>query len=98
MGTLAPTPHQWPRFLYEGLKYNPSDPWEGLFKGKLVIQGFKHVFISPSSVDGESRATKSGNAAIHGMRRVTTASLAYVAVLVRGYSVFSCIDIYTHPL
>jgi hypothetical protein len=46
-------------------------------------QGFKHVFTSPSSVEEEEpRATKSGNARIHGMTRVTGASLAYVATQV----------------
>ncbi len=34
-------------------------------------------------MDGEPRATRSGNAAIHGMKRVTPGSLAYVATLVR---------------
>ena len=46
-------------------------------------QAFKHVFTSPSSVDQEPKATRSGNARIHGMRRVTKASIAYVATQVR---------------
>ncbi|RXW16683.1 hypothetical protein EST38_g9172 [Candolleomyces aberdarensis] len=82
-GEITPLPTQWPIFLFEGLRYNPADPWEGLLKGRLVVMGFKHIFTSPSSVTGEERATRSGNAAIHGMKRVTTASLAYVATIVR---------------
>ncbi|RXW14922.1 hypothetical protein EST38_g10930 [Candolleomyces aberdarensis] len=82
-GEIIPLPEQWPIFLYQGLNYNASDPWEGLLKGHLLVMGFKHVFTSPSSVTGEARATRSGNAAIHGMKRVTTASLAYVAMMVR---------------
>src|ERR1700724_65070 len=46
-------------------------------------QAFKHIFTSPSSVEKEVRATRSGNARIHGMTQVTTASLAYVATQVR---------------
>ena len=43
-------------------------------------QGFKHVFTCPSSVDeDEPRATRAGNAYIHGMTSVTKASLAYIA-------------------
>jgi hypothetical protein len=47
------------------------------------FQAFKHIFTSPSSVDLDPKATRSGNARIHGMTRVTTASLAYVATQVR---------------
>jgi hypothetical protein len=50
---------------------------------KLYAQAYKHIFTSPSSVEKEVKATRSGNARIHGMTRVTTASLAYVATQVR---------------
>jgi len=40
--------------------------------------------MSPSSVDREPRATKAGNARIHGMEQVTTASIAYAATIVRN--------------
>ena len=46
------------------------------------VQAFKHIFTSPSSVEKEVKATRSGNARIHGMTRVITASLAYVAMQV----------------
>jgi len=45
-------------------------------------QVYKHIFTSPSSVEKEVKATRPGNAQIHGMKRVTTASLAYVATQV----------------
>ena len=51
----------------------------------LLSQAYKHIFTSPSSVDHEPKATRSGNARIHGMKQVTTASIAYVAT-----QVFSC--------
>jgi hypothetical protein len=46
------------------------------------LQAYKHVFTSPSSVDKENKATRSGNARIHGMTGVTPASLAYIATQV----------------
>ena len=46
-------------------------------------QAYKHIFTSPSSVEKETKATRSGNARLHGMTRVTTASLAYIATQVR---------------
>ena len=46
------------------------------------MQAFKHIFTSPSSVEKETKATRSGNACIYGMTLVTTASLAYVATQV----------------
>lgn len=46
------------------------------------MQAFKHVFTSPSSVDKEPKATRSGNARLHNMTHVTPASIAYVATQV----------------
>lgn len=58
-----------------------------------VYQGYKHIFTSPSSVEKEPKATRSGNARIHGMTHVTPASIAYIATQV-GSSIFSftCFD------
>ncbi|KAG2745343.1 hypothetical protein P692DRAFT_201687017, partial [Suillus brevipes Sb2] len=36
-------------FLYEKYTANPEDLEEGLFKGKILVQGYKAVFTSPSS-------------------------------------------------
>ncbi|KZT20577.1 hypothetical protein NEOLEDRAFT_1025785, partial [Neolentinus lepideus HHB14362 ss-1] len=72
----------WANFIYEG-KYDKELPWIGLLRGPLLVKGYKHVFTSPSSVDkddGDSSATRSGNAQINGMTSVTPASIAYVAV------------------
>jgi hypothetical protein len=49
---------------------------------QLESQAYKHVFTSPSSVDREPKATRSGNARIHGMTRVTLPSIAYIATQV----------------
>jgi hypothetical protein len=47
-----------------------------------VMQAYKHIFTSPSSVEKEPKATRSGNARIHGMTQVTLPSIAYVATQV----------------
>jgi hypothetical protein len=46
------------------------------------LQAYKHVFTSPSSVEKETKATRSGNARIHGMTNVTPESVAYIATQV----------------
>ena len=48
----------------------------------FLIKVYKHIFMSPSSVDQEPKATRSGNAHIHGMHSTTKASLAYVTTQV----------------
>lgn len=40
------------------------------------------MFTSPSSVDRAPKATRSGNARLHGMTKVSAASLAYIATQV----------------
>ncbi|KAG2109824.1 hypothetical protein DEU56DRAFT_749918 [Suillus clintonianus] len=62
-GETAVRGDQWPMFLYTGYVYDPEDPWKGLLRSEIL--GFKHVFASPSSVDKEPKATRSGNAYIH---------------------------------
>ncbi|RDB27585.1 hypothetical protein Hypma_003884 [Hypsizygus marmoreus] len=79
---------QWPIFLYADSEYNPDNPWNGLLKNQLLVFAYKHVFTSPSSVDvddddDDPKISKAGNARIHGMDAVTTASLAYIATQVR---------------
>jgi hypothetical protein len=48
----------------------------------IRLQAYKYIFTSPSSVEKEPKATRSGNARIHGMTRVTMPSIAYVATQV----------------
>ncbi|KAH6904737.1 hypothetical protein BKA70DRAFT_1109017 [Coprinopsis sp. MPI-PUGE-AT-0042] len=78
-GTIIVTGDQWPVFLYKDFRCNIGNVWEGLFQSSLLVSAFRHIFTSPSSVDRQPRATRSGNARIHGMRNVTVPSLAYVA-------------------
>ncbi|KAG6913568.1 hypothetical protein DXG01_005874 [Tephrocybe rancida] len=78
--------HHWPIFIYLNNVFDPSDPWKGLLRSELLIKAFKHIFIAPSAADpvaNDSDAIKSGNAKIHGMHKVTKASIVYVATQVR---------------
>ncbi|KAF9241133.1 hypothetical protein BU15DRAFT_45179, partial [Melanogaster broomeanus] len=82
-GQIQVAGDQWPVFLYANYTYDPEDPWNGLLCSGLLVSAFKHIFTSPSSIDQEPKATRSGNARIHGMRAVTKASIAYVATQAR---------------
>ncbi|KIM77880.1 hypothetical protein PILCRDRAFT_824854 [Piloderma croceum F 1598] len=81
-GELSVAGDHWPVFLYQG-HYDPEDPWNGLCRSTLLVSAYKHIFTSPSSVEKEPKATRSGNARIHGMTQVTPASIAYLATQVR---------------
>ncbi|KIM86282.1 hypothetical protein PILCRDRAFT_65386, partial [Piloderma croceum F 1598] len=80
-GELVIPGDQWPVFLYANYTFDAEDPWKGVFRSSILA--YKHVFTSPSSVDSVNKATRSGNAQIHGMTRVTPASIAYIATQVR---------------
>ncbi|KAI9068225.1 hypothetical protein FKP32DRAFT_1587883 [Trametes sanguinea] len=74
----------WPTFAYDEATYNPALPWQSFLCGRLIIQAFRHVFTSPSSATADDGAdsgvsTRSGNAALHGMTRVTPGSIIYCA-------------------
>ncbi|KAG2136732.1 hypothetical protein DEU56DRAFT_871520 [Suillus clintonianus] len=82
-GEIIVTGDQWPLFLYADYHYDPEDPWNGLFRSALLVCAYRYVFTSPSSVDKEPKATRSGNARIHGMTRVTLPSIAYISTQIR---------------
>ncbi|KAG1862623.1 hypothetical protein F4604DRAFT_1882268 [Suillus subluteus] len=95
-GEMSVCGDQWPVFLYANHTYDADDPWCGLLRNRLLVSAYKHVFTSPSSVDKEPKATRSGNARLHGMNAVTIASISYIATQVRfalsSSSVFSRTD------
>ncbi|KAG0692771.1 hypothetical protein DFH29DRAFT_985672 [Suillus ampliporus] len=99
-GVISVSGDQWPLFLYANKAYDPEDPWNGLLRTCLLINAFRHIFTSPSSVDREPKATRAGNARLHGMTAVTGASIAYVTTQVRfvlcSSSVFSRTDTATN--
>ncbi|KAH6905462.1 hypothetical protein BKA70DRAFT_1504725, partial [Coprinopsis sp. MPI-PUGE-AT-0042] len=91
LGTITVAGDQWPLFLYRDETCNPKQVWDGLFQSIIMVSAFKHIFTSPSSVDRQPRATRSGNARIHGMARVTIPSLAYVATQASRRCSNSCV-------
>ncbi|KAG1744835.1 hypothetical protein EDB19DRAFT_1826965 [Suillus lakei] len=64
-GELTISRNQWPLFLYAKEAYDPEDPWDGLLRSCLLVNAFRHVFTSPSSMDKEPKATHAGNAQLH---------------------------------
>ncbi|KAG1850949.1 hypothetical protein C8R48DRAFT_612932, partial [Suillus tomentosus] len=98
-GELVVSGDQWPLFVYANEVFDPEDPWNGLLRSRLLVNVFRHIFTSPSSVDKEPKATHVGNARIHGMTTVTSASVAYVATQIQfalcSSSVFSRTDTVT---
>ncbi|KIJ58976.1 hypothetical protein HYDPIDRAFT_44219 [Hydnomerulius pinastri MD-312] len=99
-GQIQVAGDQWPVFLYANYWYDPEDPWNGLLRSGLLVSALKHIFTSLSSVDQEPKATRSGNAHIHGMRFVTKASITYVATQAHfsltSAQVFSRTDLVTN--
>ncbi|TFK17506.1 hypothetical protein FA15DRAFT_683513 [Coprinopsis marcescibilis] len=71
-GELLPLGDQWPLFLYLNYKYNSKNPWSSLLRSSLLVTAYKHIFMSPSSVE------KCNN-----QLTFTTASIAYIATQVR---------------
>ncbi|TFK21027.1 hypothetical protein FA15DRAFT_682285 [Coprinopsis marcescibilis] len=67
-GQIIPNGDQWPLFLYQNHQYNHDKPWNGLMRGHLLIEAFKHTFTSPSSVENPQQATQLSNSSIHGMK------------------------------
>ncbi|KAF6750851.1 hypothetical protein DFP72DRAFT_851379 [Ephemerocybe angulata] len=96
--TMAIPGNHWPLFVYRDEEWHddPLKAWTGLFRSKLLVYAYKHVFTSPSSVDDDPKSTRSGNARIHGMTCVTPASVAYITTQLRfalsSASIFSRTD------
>ncbi|KAI5988497.1 hypothetical protein EDC04DRAFT_2873243 [Pisolithus marmoratus] len=96
------TAYSWPTFLYENENFDPNNPTDGLFKGKLLVKAFKQIFTSPTSVlkmDDEpsprkrrrhdERRTRSHVASLLGMKSVCPRAVAYAAVQLR-FALSSC--------
>ncbi|KAH6888935.1 hypothetical protein BKA70DRAFT_1121308, partial [Coprinopsis sp. MPI-PUGE-AT-0042] len=75
----------WPIFLYKDEIYDEDEPWSRLLRNKILVKAYKHIFTSPSSVEREVKATRSGNARIHGMTSVANSrpSIAYICTQVQ---------------
>ncbi|KAG1846636.1 hypothetical protein F4604DRAFT_1936308 [Suillus subluteus] len=77
-----------PAFLWAGdppgQDYDDDNMFEGMFDGYLLERTMRHIFTSPSSAyGGETRATRTCNAALHDMTTVEAAHIAYGCLQVR---------------
>ena len=46
-GDIGVSGDQWPLLLYEDQKYDPDEPWDGLFRCKLlVLVSFNHYLMT----------------------------------------------------
>ncbi|KAF8497284.1 hypothetical protein JB92DRAFT_3125795 [Gautieria morchelliformis] len=76
----------WPMFFYPNGAYEPTDMEKGLLRSELLVFVFKYIYTGPntwSKPDGVARNTRSCNAVLAQMERVTARSLAYVAAQAR---------------
>ncbi|KAL4066815.1 hypothetical protein J3A83DRAFT_4360117 [Scleroderma citrinum] len=98
-GKIQVARDQWPVFLYVNYMYDPEYPWNSLPCSGLLILVFKHIFMLPSTVYQEPKATCLGNAHIHSMHSTMKVSLAYVATqacfALTSAQVFSCTNLTT---
>ena len=89
---------QWSIFIYMWCEYDPEDAWKGAFRNSILVSVSKiqinfnqcselrlgiliHVHFV-EFMDKVSKATRSGNACLHGMTRVTLASIPYITTQV----------------
>ncbi|KAG2147961.1 hypothetical protein DEU56DRAFT_753227 [Suillus clintonianus] len=83
-GSIVVTPSQFPCFLWHNEEVNQEQIFEGWLENELLVQGYLHIFKSPSSAIKDAGATaRRGNASMHGIRTVSIPSIAYVATLIR---------------
>lgn len=96
------TAYSWPTFLYQNGEFDPDNPTDGLFKGKLLVKAFKQIFTSPTSAlkmddkppsrkhqRRDERSTRTHVASLIGMKSVCPRAIAYVAVQLR-FALSSC--------
>ncbi|KAG9095006.1 hypothetical protein FRC06_010237 [Ceratobasidium sp. 370] len=97
-GNPAMDPSAWGRFLRPYGEYDATRPSVGLLKGELLVKAGKAILLSPATANARSTTPGTGNStSARGNRRrgtiglaksyqltaVTTAFIAYVAVVVR---------------
>ncbi|KAF9241851.1 hypothetical protein BU15DRAFT_44636 [Melanogaster broomeanus] len=85
-GTIKAGACDFPHLLWDQEMVNPEDFFDGWLRNELLVQAYKHIFISPSAAlveGGPEKPARRGNAALHGICTVSIPSISYVATLVR---------------
>ena len=76
-----------PMLLYDEAKFDPNNPYSGLFQGPLLLKFYRHVFTGPKSwKDGKPSGGKSPRGIQHKLKAPTPRTIAYVAVMVQSAS------------
>jgi hypothetical protein len=53
-GEIAVAGDQWPLLLYADCNYNPDEPWDGLFRNKLLVWvRFQHLIHGIHPVEAQ---------------------------------------------
>ena len=47
-GEMVVSGDQWPIFLYDGYRFNPKDPWRGIFRSRLLVSVSLHLVSEPN--------------------------------------------------
>ncbi|KAK7020761.1 hypothetical protein VNI00_017580 [Paramarasmius palmivorus] len=72
-----------PGLLYDYRLFDPTDMYQGLFRGYTLTRAWRNLHKSPAATMNLNDASEdNGNAAIAGVKSVTPESIAYVAVQV----------------
>ncbi|PPQ87218.1 hypothetical protein CVT25_014376, partial [Psilocybe cyanescens] len=75
-----------PTFAWPCDKYDPEDTDSDLFRNKILLMIWKHIFTSPSSAlmdQPRKTKTRSSQAKMHHMESVTPALIAYACIQLR---------------
>ncbi|PPQ87205.1 hypothetical protein CVT25_014179, partial [Psilocybe cyanescens] len=82
-GDILARSRDMPTFAWPRDKYDPEDTDSDLFRNKILLMVWKHIFTSPSSAlmdQPRKTKTRSSQAKMHHMESVTPASIAYACI------------------
>ncbi|KAJ7078764.1 hypothetical protein C8R43DRAFT_1143359 [Mycena crocata] len=82
-GVLVPSPVDFNRGLYRDEEVDPDDLSQGFCMNNHLVEGYKVVFLGPSSIqEGGHKGTIKGNAVQHGIDTCSLDSIIFIASLI----------------
>lgn len=82
-GRYRVTAGDYPAFLYDETIYEPDNPLAGLFRGYILLRGYRHIFTGPASwLNGEAEGGKQARGVTNKLKAPTPQTIAYTAVMV----------------
>ncbi|KAF8720276.1 hypothetical protein AX14_011084 [Amanita brunnescens Koide BX004] len=83
-GQYQVTAADYPAFLYDESKYDPVNPVSSLFKGHVLLCGYRHIFTGPASWEnGEAEGGKQSRGIVNKLKAPTPQMIAYAAVMIQ---------------